>query len=74
MPGRSGATAGRVSIPQAIRERAGFHPGCELSFRLIGEQVVLEKVDSFVLLDVITGDPNWGGDVGDGRMRSVGAK
>lgn len=36
---------GQVTIPQAIREQAGLHPGCELRFRLIGEQVVLEKVD-----------------------------
>ena len=36
---------GQVTIPQAIREQAGLDPGCEVSFRLVGGQVVLEKVD-----------------------------
>lgn len=36
---------GQVTIPQAIREQAGLHPNCEVQFRLVGEQVVLEKVD-----------------------------
>ncbi len=36
---------GQVTIPQAIREQAGLHPNCEVQFRLVGGQVVLEKVD-----------------------------
>jgi len=59
---------GQVTIPQAIREQAGLHPSCGVQFRLVGDRVVLEKVedegpqraqeamvDSYVLLDVITG-------------------
>jgi len=36
---------GQVTIPQAIREQAGLHPHCEVRFKLVGEQVVLEKVN-----------------------------
>jgi AbrB family looped-hinge helix DNA binding protein len=36
---------GQVTIPQAIREQAGLHPNCEVRFRLVGEQVVLERVE-----------------------------
>ncbi|MCP9859765.1 MULTISPECIES: AbrB/MazE/SpoVT family DNA-binding domain-containing protein [unclassified Cyanobium] len=36
---------GQVTIPQAIRELAGLHPNCEVQFRLVGDQVVLEKTD-----------------------------
>ncbi len=34
---------GQVTIPQAIREQAGLHPNCEVQFRLVDGQVVLEK-------------------------------
>ena len=40
---------GQVTIPQAIREQAGLGPTCEVSFRLDGNQVILEKVDSMGL-------------------------
>lgn len=36
---------GQVTIPQAIREQAGLDPSCEVQFRLVGDQVVLEKVE-----------------------------
>ncbi len=36
---------GQITIPQAIREQAGLHPSCEVQFRLVGDQVVLEKVE-----------------------------
>ena len=36
---------GQVTIPQAIRERAGLHPNCEVQFRLVDGQVVLEKAE-----------------------------
>ncbi|WP_208677722.1 AbrB/MazE/SpoVT family DNA-binding domain-containing protein [Synechococcus elongatus] len=37
---------GQVIIPQAVRQQLGLHPHCEVEFRLVGEQLVLEKVDS----------------------------
>jgi bifunctional DNA-binding transcriptional regulator/antitoxin component of YhaV-PrlF toxin-antitoxin module len=37
---------GQVTFPQAIHEQAGLDPRCEISFRLVGGQVFLEKVDS----------------------------
>lgn len=37
---------GQVTIPQAIRQQLGLHPHCEVKFRLVGEQLVLEKVNS----------------------------
>ena len=36
---------GQVTIPQAIRQQAGLDPACEVRFRLVGHQVILEKVD-----------------------------
>ncbi|MBM5828800.1 MAG: AbrB/MazE/SpoVT family DNA-binding domain-containing protein [Cyanobacteria bacterium M_surface_7_m2_040] len=36
---------GQVTIPQAIREQAGLSPSCEVVFRLVDGQVLLEKVD-----------------------------
>ena len=36
---------GQVTIPQVIREQAGLDPGCEVSFRIAGNHMILEKVD-----------------------------
>ena len=34
---------GQVTIPQAIRDQLGIHPGSLVEFRLSGEKVVLTK-------------------------------
>lgn len=36
---------GQVTIPQSIRKQAGLNPSCEVMFRLVDGQVLLEKVD-----------------------------
>lgn len=36
---------GQVTIPQAIREQAGFMPGTEVSFELVAGEVHLRKAD-----------------------------
>jgi AbrB family looped-hinge helix DNA binding protein len=39
-------TKGQVTIPQAIREQAGFLPNTEVEFVLDGDLVYLVKADS----------------------------
>ena len=36
---------GQVTIPQSIRQQAGLNPSCEVMFRLVDGQVLLQKVD-----------------------------
>lgn len=36
-------TKGQVTIPQAIRDRLGIHPGTVVEFRVSGGAVVLRK-------------------------------
>jgi AbrB family looped-hinge helix DNA binding protein len=35
---------GQVTIPQAIREQAGLHPGSEVEFQILDGRVVLTPV------------------------------
>ncbi len=35
---------GQVTVPVEIRERLGIHPGTEVEFEVVGETVVLRKV------------------------------
>jgi AbrB family looped-hinge helix DNA binding protein len=37
---------GQVTIPQAIREQAGFMPGTEVFFDLVGAEVRLRKAEA----------------------------
>ena len=34
---------GQVTIPQAVREKSGLHPGTEVEFELQGRQVLIRK-------------------------------
>lgn len=37
---------GQVTIPQAIRERAGLMPGTDVTVELVGDEVRLRKADA----------------------------
>lgn len=37
---------GQVTIPQAVRERFGFHPHTEIEFYVEGQQVTIRKRDT----------------------------
>lgn len=39
-------TKGQVTIPQEIREQFGFLPNSEVTFRVRGQKVYLEKIPS----------------------------
>ena len=37
---------GQVTVPVEIRERLGIHPGTEVEFEVVGDEVVLRKTKS----------------------------
>ena len=37
---------GQVTIPQEIREKLGLHPGTEVEFEVVGDEVRIRRADA----------------------------